>query len=74
MSQVTLIKTRYEEKQVCIPLVKIEASKQVKRVDVKRGLWVFPTREKNEQAVKEKYLRHTDPFNCKFLPTDLQIN
>ena len=54
MSQVTLIKTRYEEKQVCIPLVKIEASKPVKRVDVKRGLWVFPVLKKNEQAVKEK--------------------
>jgi len=67
MSQVTLIKTRYEEKQVCIPLVKIEASKPVKRVDVKRGLWVFP-------VLKEKYLRHSDPFNSKFLPTDLQIN
>jgi len=74
MSQVTLIKTRYEEKQVCIPLVKIEASKPVKRVDVKRGLWVFPVLKKNEQAVKEKYLRHSDPFNSKFLPTDLQIN
>jgi len=57
MSQVTLIKTRYEEKQVCIPLVKIEASKPVKRVDVKRGLWVFPVLKKGRERKISKALR-----------------